>query len=245
MLSLLIICLLPTIEGKNCLRCWPELSALIDYDLQILWGTPGPPTELSQSIHSLFLEDNNFLKPWYLDRDHLEEETAKFFTQVHQAIKTLRDDKTVLLEEIYMHKNLFTERLNKISDGLKEKGAPPLPMNAFPGSISYLHPRPPWLCLPPQHLSFSTFSPSLAACNESCDIQPTLKVTSCADCRTHFLSCNDPTFCPARNRRTSLWAVSLSSALLLAIAGGGCFFYWHRKKEAVKQEQGSPHVFQK
>ncbi|PNJ58545.1 TEX51 isoform 2, partial [Pongo abelii] len=85
-------------------------------------------------------------------RDHLEEETAKFFTQVHQAIKTLRDDKTVLLEEIYMHKNLFTERLNKISDGLKEK-----------------------------------------ACNESC----------------------------ARNRRTSLWAVSLSSALLLAIAGAG------------------------
>ncbi|XP_054965404.2 testis-expressed protein 51 isoform X2 [Pan paniscus] len=122
MLPLLIICLLPAIEGKNCLRCWPELSALIDYDLQILWGTPGPPTELSQSIHSLFLEDNNFLKPWYLDRDHLEEETAKFFTQVHQAIKTLRDDKTVLLEEIYMHKNLFTERLNKISDGLKEKG---------------------------------------------------------------------------------------------------------------------------
>ncbi|XP_016805141.3 testis-expressed protein 51 isoform X2 [Pan troglodytes] len=174
MLPLLIICLLPAIEGKNCLRCWPELSALIDYDLQILWGTPGPPTELSQSIHSLFLEDNNFLKPWYLDRDHLEEETAKFFTQVHQAIKTLRDDKTVLLEEIYMHKNLFTERLNKISDGLKEK-----------------------------------------------DIQSTLKVTSCADCRTHFLSCNDPTFCPARNRRTSLWAVSLSSALLLAIAGAG------------------------
>ncbi|XP_055117631.1 testis-expressed protein 51 isoform X1 [Symphalangus syndactylus] len=204
MLSLLIICLLPAMEGKNCLRCWPELSALIDYDLQILWGTPGPPTELSQSIHSLFLEDNNFLKPWYLDRDHLEEETAKFFTQVHRAIKTLRDDKTVLLEEIYMHKNLFTERLNKISDGLKEK-----------------------------------------ACNESCDIQSTLKVTSCADCRTHFLSCNDPTFCPARNWRTSLWAVSLSSALLLAIAGGGCFFYWHRKKEAVKQEQGSPHVFQK
>ncbi|XP_074254783.1 testis-expressed protein 51 isoform X4 [Saimiri boliviensis] len=171
MLPLLIICLLPAIEGKNCLRCWPELSALIDYDLQILWGSPGPPTELSQSIHSLFLEDNNLLKPWYLDRDHLEEETAKFFTKVHQAIKQLRDDKTVLLEEIHMHKNLFSERLNKISDGLKEK-----------------------------------------ACNESC----------------------------ARNRRTSGWAVSLSSALLLAIAGGGCSFYWHRKKKAVKQEQGSP-----
>ncbi|XP_064238295.1 testis-expressed protein 51 isoform X4 [Aotus nancymaae] len=171
MLPLLIICLLPAIEGKNCLRCWPELSSWIDYDLQLLWGSPGPPTELSQSIRSLFLEDNNLLKPWYLDHDHLEEETAKFFTKVHQAIKQLRDDKTVLLEEIHMHKNLFSERLNKISDGLKEK-----------------------------------------ACNESC----------------------------ARNRRTSGWAVSLSSALLLAIAGGGCSFYWHRKKKAVKQEQGSP-----
>ncbi|EAW95277.1 testis expressed 51 [Homo sapiens] len=166
MLPLLIICLLPAIEGKNCLRCWPELSALIDYDLQILWVTPGPPTELSQN------------------RDHLEEETAKFFTQVHQAIKTLRDDKTVLLEEIYTHKNLFTERLNKISDGLKEK-----------------------------------------------DIQSTLKVTSCADCRTHFLSCNDPTFCPARNRRTSLWAVSLSSALLLAIAGDVSFTGKGRRRQ--------------
>uniref|UniRef100_A0A2R8N2N7 Testis expressed 51 n=1 Tax=Callithrix jacchus TaxID=9483 RepID=A0A2R8N2N7_CALJA len=195
MLPLLIICLLPAIEGKNCLHCWPELSAWIDYDLQILWGSPGPPTELSQSIHSLFLEDNNLLKPWYLDCDHLEEETAKFFTKVYQAIKQLRDDKTVLLEEIHMHKNLFSERLNKISDGLKEK-----------------------------------------------DIQSTVKVTSCADCK--FLSCNDPAFCPARNRRTSRWAVSLSSALLLAIAGSGCSFYWHRKKKAVKQEQGSP-VFQK
>ncbi|XP_017803469.1 testis-expressed protein 51 isoform X12 [Papio anubis] len=141
MLPLLVICLLPAIEGKNCLRCWPELSAWIDYDLQILWGTPGPPTELSQSVHSLFLEDNNFLKPWYLDRDHLEEETAKFFTQVHQAIKTLRDDKTVLLKEIDMHKNLFTARLNKISDGLKEKD--PLGCVCLPNTSVSL-PSHPW-----------------------------------------------------------------------------------------------------
>ncbi|XP_064238298.1 testis-expressed protein 51 isoform X7 [Aotus nancymaae] len=172
MLPLLIICLLPAIEGKNCLRCWPELSSWIDYDLQLLWGSPGPPTELSQN------------------HDHLEEETAKFFTKVHQAIKQLRDDKTVLLEEIHMHKNLFSERLNKISDGLKEK-----------------------------------------ACNESCDIQSTVKVTSCADCKTRFLSCNDPAFCPARNRRTSGWAVSLSSALLLAIAGDVPFTGTGRKRQ--------------
>uniref|UniRef100_A0A2K5ZXT7 Testis expressed 51 n=2 Tax=Mandrillus leucophaeus TaxID=9568 RepID=A0A2K5ZXT7_MANLE len=166
MLPLLLICLLPAIEGKNCLRCWPELSAWIDYDLQILWGTPGPPTELSQN------------------RDHLEEETAKFFTQVHQAIKTLRDDKTVLLKEIDMHKNLFTARLNKISDGLKEK-----------------------------------------------DVRSTLKVTSCADCRTYFLSCNDPTICLGRNRRMSLWAVSLSSALLLAITGDVSFTGTARRRQ--------------
>ncbi|XP_037600098.1 testis-expressed protein 51 [Cebus imitator] len=166
MLHLLIICLLPAIEGKNCLRCWPELSALIDYDLQILWGSPGPPTELSQN------------------RDHLEEETAKFFTKVHQAIKQLRDDKTVLLEEIRMHKNLFSERLNEISDGLKEK-----------------------------------------------DIQSTVKVTSCADCKTRLFSCDDPAFCPARKQRTSRWAVSLSSALLLVIAGDVPFTGTGRKRE--------------
>ncbi|XP_032128347.1 testis-expressed protein 51-like [Sapajus apella] len=166
MLRLLIICMLPAIEGKNCLCCWPELSALIDYDLQILWGSPGPPTELSQS------------------RDHLEEETAKFFAKVHQAIKQLRDDKTVLLEEIHMHKNLFSERLNEISDGLKEK-----------------------------------------------DIQSTVKVTSCADCKTRLLSCDDPAFCPARNRRPSGWAVSVSSALLLAIAGDVPFTGTGRKRE--------------
>jgi hypothetical protein len=122
-LSLLLICLLPSTKGKTCLRCWPELPALLDYDLQILWGSPGPPAELSQSIRSLFLEDSALLKPWYLgetwpgnrdqghhfaspgpyspdfppshdsssDRDHLEEQTAKFFNQVDHAIKKLRD----------------------------------------------------------------------------------------------------------------------------------------------------------
>ncbi|XP_053453897.1 testis-expressed protein 51 isoform X2 [Nycticebus coucang] len=103
MLPLLLICLLPATNGKNCLRCWPEISALVDYDLQILWGTPGPPVEVSQN------------------RDHVDQEIAKFFTQVHRAIKKLQNDKPVLLEEIQIRKMFFIEKLNKISQGLKEK----------------------------------------------------------------------------------------------------------------------------
>ncbi|OBS76928.1 hypothetical protein A6R68_16626 [Neotoma lepida] len=91
MLRVLLICLLPVTNGKSCLRCWPELPALLDYDLQVLWGSPGPPTELSQSLHSFFLHDNTLFMPWYLARDNLEEETATFFTHVDQAIKKLRD----------------------------------------------------------------------------------------------------------------------------------------------------------
>lgn len=71
MLPVLLICLLPVAEGKNCLQCWPELPALLDYDLQVLWGSPGPPTELSQSLHSFFLEDNALLMPWYLGEAQL------------------------------------------------------------------------------------------------------------------------------------------------------------------------------
>ncbi|XP_039076801.1 testis-expressed protein 51 isoform X3 [Hyaena hyaena] len=96
MLLLLLSCLLPAINGESCLVCWPELSALIDYDLQILWGTPGPPTELSQSLHTLFLKDRVFVKPWYLD-------------------------KPSLLEEIHIQKKVFTEKLDEISEELKEK----------------------------------------------------------------------------------------------------------------------------
>ncbi|XP_006153769.1 testis-expressed protein 51 isoform X2 [Tupaia chinensis] len=188
MLPVLLICLLPVASGKNCLLCWPELPALIDYDLQILWGTPGPPAELSQSLHSLFLE-NNFHEPWYLDRDHLEEEIAKFFTQVDQAIKKLRDDKPLLLEDIHMHKSLFADKLNSRSEVLMEK-----------------------------------------ACNQSCDLNSTVEVTECTSCKIHFLSCNDPMFCPAKKPRIYEWAVSLGIALFLAIAGGGGYFVWRRKK---------------
>ncbi|MBZ3889852.1 hypothetical protein SUZIE_205015 [Sciurus carolinensis] len=154
MLSLLLIFLLPITGGNTCLRCWPEMPALLDYDLKILWGTSAPPVELSQSLHSFFLEENASITPSYLgealtgfqssgltpspeldntpltsitylsslDRDHLEEEAAKFFNQVDQAIKKLRNDKLSLLEEIHVHKGLLAERLNKRSEELKEKG---------------------------------------------------------------------------------------------------------------------------
>ncbi|XP_073928276.1 testis-expressed protein 51 [Castor canadensis] len=198
-LSLLLICLLPSTKGKTCLRCWPELPALLDYDLQILWGSPGPPAELSQSIRSLFLEDSTLLKPWYLDRDHLEEQTAKFFNQVDHAIKKLRDDKALLLEEIHVHKGLFAESLNKRSKELKEK-----------------------------------------ACNSSCDIHSRMEVTECANCRIHFLSCNDPTLCPAKAVPTYKWVVGLIVVLLLAVVGSGYYYFWLKKKKAAQEGQDLP-----
>ncbi|XP_023388451.1 testis-expressed protein 51 [Pteropus vampyrus] len=133
MLLLLLSYLLPAADtnGKNCLHCWPELPALIDYDLQILWGTPGPPSELSQN------------------QDHLEEELAKLFNHIDQAIKTFRNDKPLLLEEVHIQKKLFSERLSELPEKLKNK-----------------------------------------------DLPSSLVVINCANCKTHILTCKDPTICP-------------------------------------------------
>ncbi|XP_045633688.1 testis-expressed protein 51 [Ursus americanus] len=177
MMLLLLGCLLPAINGKSCLHCWPQLPALIDYDLQILWGTPGPPTELSQN------------------HDHMEEATAKLFNYVDEAIKKFRDDKPSLLKEINVKKQAFTNRLNEMSKMLKEK-----------------------------------------------DLHSALEVINCANCKTHLLTCEDPTVCPARTRSTFAWVVSLGIILLLAaIAGSGWYIFWHekRRREAEK-EPGSP-----
>ncbi|XP_054935126.1 testis-expressed protein 51 [Physeter macrocephalus] len=165
MLLLLFSCLLPTANGKSCLHCWPELPALIDYDLQILWGTPGPPAELSHSLHSLFLDSHAFLESWYLD-------------------------KPSLLEEVHILKQQFSKHLEDLSEELKEK-----------------------------------------ACNESCDIRSTLEVISCANCKTHFLTCQDPTLCPGTRRNFTVWAVSLGIALPLAALAGDVTFSGSRRRK--------------
>ncbi|XP_071475516.1 testis-expressed protein 51 [Marmota flaviventris] len=201
MLPLLLIFLLTTAGEKTCLRCWPQMPALLDYDLQILWGTSPPPVELSQSLHSFFLEDTSSIKSSYLDKNHLEEETAKFFSQVDQIIQKLRNNKSSLLEEIRVYKGLLAERLNRRSEELKQK-----------------------------------------ACNESCDIRSTIEVTACADCNTHVLSCNDAALCPAKKMKSYIWAIILSTVLLVAIAGVGCYILWlkgKKKKEAEEEKQGS------
>ncbi|MXQ79114.1 hypothetical protein E5288_WYG000182 [Bos mutus] len=122
MLLLLLSCLLPTTNGKNCLQCWQELPALIDYDLQILWGTPGPPAELSQSLHSLFMDNQSSPENSYLGQDHLEEAAGTLFTHIDKAIKKLRDDKPSLLEEVRVLKQQFSKELEDVSEGLKDKG---------------------------------------------------------------------------------------------------------------------------
>ncbi|KAL1773675.1 hypothetical protein HispidOSU_016202 [Sigmodon hispidus] len=178
-------------DGKSCLHCWPELPAVLDYDLQVLWGSPGPPTELSQSLHSFFLEDDTLHMPWYLAQDHLEEETATFFTHVDQAIKKLRDDKSALLEEIRIQKEILAEKLKERSQELKYK-----------------------------------------------DILSPTEVTVCSDCQTHFLSCNDPTFCKVRVVRSYKWAVILTSILMfLAAASIGGYFLWLQKKKKAADEE--------
>nr|XP_025711255.1 testis-expressed protein 51 [Callorhinus ursinus] len=173
MLLLLVGCLLPAINGKSCLHCWPQLPALIDYDLQILWGSPGPPRELSQN------------------HDHMEEATAKLFNHVDKAIKKFRDDKPSLLEEINVQKQVFTDRLNQMSEKLKEK-----------------------------------------------DIHSTLEVINCANCKTHLLTCKDPTLCPARTWSTFPWVVSLGIILLLAaIAGSGWYIFCHKKRRREAENE--------
>ncbi|XP_036110499.1 testis-expressed protein 51 [Molossus molossus] len=123
MLLLLLGCLLPATEARErtCLRCWPALPALMDYDLQVLWGAPEPPKELSRSLHSLLLEAQDFPEPWYLGEDHLEKETARLFDHIDKAIKNFRVDTTSLLEEINIWKQLFSTSLSKISEELKDK----------------------------------------------------------------------------------------------------------------------------
>ncbi|EPY75929.1 hypothetical protein CB1_001533071 [Camelus ferus] len=209
MLLLLLGCVLPAASGESCLHCWPELPALIDYDLQVLWGSPGPPTELSQSLHSLFLDTRAFAEASYLGQDHLEEETGKLFTHIDQAIKKYRDDKPSLLEEVRVQKQLFSERLKERGMELKEKA---------PQSLCHVTP---W-----------------AACNESCDIRSTLEIINCDNCRTHFLTCQDPILCPAGTQRTFAWALGLGIALPLALlAGGGCYLFWLKKKKKQQQQK--------
>ncbi|XP_059734644.1 testis-expressed protein 51 isoform X3 [Bos taurus] len=230
MLLLLLSCLLPTTNGKNCLQCWQELPALIDYDLQILWGTPGPPAELSQSLHSLFMDNQSSPENSYLGQDHLEEAAGTLFTHIDKAIKKLRDDKPSLLEEVRVLKQQFSKELEDVSEGLKDKGE---------SCDSCSHPSPSQLCLPPQKLSLSTISPSWAACNESCDIRSTLEVISCTTCQKHFLTCQDPAVCPgAWTGKNFRWAMGIGIALPLAtLAGGGCYIFWLKKKKKKEEEE--------
>ncbi|XP_059734643.1 testis-expressed protein 51 isoform X2 [Bos taurus] len=246
MLLLLLSCLLPTTNGKNCLQCWQELPALIDYDLQILWGTPGPPAELSQSLHSLFMDNQSSPENSYLGQDHLEEAAGTLFTHIDKAIKKLRDDKPSLLEEVRVLKQQFSKELEDVSEGLKDKGE---------SCDSCSHPSPSQLCLPPQKLSLSTISPSWAACNESCDIRSTLEVISCTTCQKHFLTCQDPAVCPGQwsTNHLGLQPPRLHSRSMdweeLQVGYGHrhrsapgdpswrCYIFWLKKKKKKEEEE--------
>ncbi|TKC44679.1 hypothetical protein EI555_020466, partial [Monodon monoceros] len=216
-------CLLPTANGKSCLHCWPELPALIDYDLQILWGTPGPPAELSHSLHSLFLDSHAFLESCYLGQDHLEEAAGTLFTHIDKAIEKFRDDKPSLLEEVHVLKQQFSKHLEDLSEELKEKtSAPHWKSSAVPTA---------------RHTS----SPAKTPLSAQVSGQPAI------------LACSRPTstsksiVVSGLTRRNLVWAVSLGIALpLAALAGGGCYIFWLKKKkkekEAEKEVLGHPEL---
>ncbi|KAK1337026.1 hypothetical protein QTO34_003071 [Cnephaeus nilssonii] len=126
MLLVLLGCLLPAAGagGESCLRCWPELPLLMDYDLQVLWGPPGPPRELSRSLQALLLQAPVLPEPRYLGQDQLEREAAELFDHIDRAIGKFRADKPSLLNEIHVQKQLFAERLSKASEELKEQALP-------------------------------------------------------------------------------------------------------------------------
>ncbi|XP_070279608.1 testis-expressed protein 51 [Myotis yumanensis] len=126
MLLVLLGCLLPAAGagGESCLRCWPELPLLLDYDLRVLWGAPGPPRELSRSLRSLLLQAPVLPEPGYLGQEQLEREAAALFTHIDTAIGKLRADRPSLLSEMHVQKQLFAERLSRASEELKEQDLP-------------------------------------------------------------------------------------------------------------------------
>ncbi|XP_074158266.1 testis-expressed protein 51 [Sminthopsis crassicaudata] len=122
MFLLLLSSLFPSLGEGSCLRCWPDLLPLVQYDLEILWGSHQPPLYLSTCLRMLLLKKNVPVNPHFSDRAHLEEETAVFFNHLHIAIKEWRSDKARLLNKIQIHGRIFLQGLQKAAQELKNKG---------------------------------------------------------------------------------------------------------------------------
>ncbi|XP_031815741.1 testis-expressed protein 51 [Sarcophilus harrisii] len=125
MILLLLSSLFPSLGEGSCLRCWPDLLPLVQYDLEILWGSRQPPLYLSTCLRMLLLKKNVPVNPPFLDRAHLEEETALFFNHLHVAIKEWRSDKTRLLNKIQIHGRIFLQGLQRAAQELKNKACSP------------------------------------------------------------------------------------------------------------------------
>ncbi|XP_074071058.1 testis-expressed protein 51 isoform X4 [Macrotis lagotis] len=121
MFFLLFISLFPSLGEGSCLRCWPDLLPLVQYDLEILWGSHQPPQYLSTCLRTILLKKNVPVNPHFLDRAHLEEEAAIFFNHLDTAIKEWRSDKIKLLNKIQIHGKGFLQGLQKAAWELKNK----------------------------------------------------------------------------------------------------------------------------
>ncbi|XP_072469521.1 testis-expressed protein 51 isoform X5 [Notamacropus eugenii] len=90
MFFLLLSSLFPSLGEGSCLRCWSDLLPLVQYDLEVLWGSRQPPLYLSTCLRVLLFKKNVPVNPQFLDRAHLEEEAAIFFSHLDVAIKEWR-----------------------------------------------------------------------------------------------------------------------------------------------------------
>ncbi|XP_072469518.1 testis-expressed protein 51 isoform X2 [Notamacropus eugenii] len=121
MFFLLLSSLFPSLGEGSCLRCWSDLLPLVQYDLEVLWGSRQPPLYLSTCLRVLLFKKNVPVNPQFLDRAHLEEEAAIFFSHLDVAIKEWRSDKIRLLNKIQIHGKGFLQGLQKAARELKDK----------------------------------------------------------------------------------------------------------------------------
>ncbi|XP_074071056.1 testis-expressed protein 51 isoform X2 [Macrotis lagotis] len=229
MFFLLFISLFPSLGEGSCLRCWPDLLPLVQYDLEILWGSHQPPQYLSTCLRTILLKKNVPVNPHFLDRAHLEEEAAIFFNHLDTAIKEWRSDKIKLLNKIQIHGKGFLQGLQKAAWELKNKvlfpsssihrpTAPPIPPHSSSGSF-------------PTILSFPT------VCSQTCLPGLPKEIANCISCKKHYVTCKDHVLCQDVLLPQILW-IGSSIIFILCVCvstfGSGLYYFWWRPVQLGK-----------
>ncbi|XP_056649699.1 testis-expressed protein 51 isoform X2 [Monodelphis domestica] len=228
MLFLLLSPLFPSLGEGSCLRCWPDLIPLVQYDLEVLWGSHQPPLYLATCLRVLLFKKNVPVNPQFLDRAHLEEEAAIFFNNLDAAIKEWRSDKIKLLAKIQIHGKRFLQGLQKAAQELKD---------------TVLFPQ---LCHPQTHPHSSSGSFPIillfpAVCSPSCSSGPSTEVVDCISCEKYYMTCKDSVLCKDTFLPQTLW-IGITIIFILCIFvstfGAGLYYFWWRPQKLRKGSVG-------